>query len=93
MVMTAITGADPLFTAVKDGILPVPDAGSPIAGLELVQLKLTPAGEPERLLPGMMAPSFTTVSLLPLKTVATGITVTLSVVPAEAHCPGTEVNV
>lgn len=37
-VMVAVTGAVPAFTAVKAGILPVPDAARPMDGVLLVQL-------------------------------------------------------
>ena len=37
-VIVAVTGVVPLFTAVKEGILPVPLAARPIAGVLLVQL-------------------------------------------------------
>ncbi len=37
-VIVAVIGAVPVLVAVKPGILPVPLAGNPIAGLELVQL-------------------------------------------------------
>ena len=43
-VMVAVIGEEVLFTAVKLGTLPVPFAGSPIDVLELVQVKLAPAG-------------------------------------------------
>jgi hypothetical protein len=33
-----------LFVALNAGIFPVPDAGSPIPGAVLVQLKVAPAG-------------------------------------------------
>ena len=36
-VMVATTGAVPVLIAVNEAILPVPDPGSPIAGVSLVQ--------------------------------------------------------
>ena len=47
MVMVAVTGTLPLFTAVKDGMLPVPLAASPIDVLLLVQLNVVLATDPE----------------------------------------------
>ena len=37
-VMVAMTGLDPVLVVVNEGILPVPEAASPIEGAELVQL-------------------------------------------------------
>ena len=37
-VIVAVTGAVPLFVAVNDGKLPVPDAANPIEGVLFVQL-------------------------------------------------------
>ena len=37
-VIVAVTGAVPVLVAVKEGILPTPDAASPIDGLLFVQL-------------------------------------------------------
>lgn len=37
-VMVAVTGAVPLFTAAKAGILPVPEAASPMEGCVFVQV-------------------------------------------------------
>lgn len=36
--MVAVIGLAVLFTATKDGMLPEPEAASPIPGVELVQL-------------------------------------------------------
>lgn len=41
-VMAAVIGSLPLFTAVKAGRFPVPDAGNPIDGLELLQVIFAP---------------------------------------------------
>ena len=70
-VMVALMRLDPLLVAVKEGTLPVPDAAKPMAGLEFVQLKLTPAGVPEGLNAGMVVPSVTEISVVGF-TVATG---------------------
>jgi len=43
-VIVALAGAEPVFTAVKPGVLPVPDAASPIDGFEFVHAKEPPAG-------------------------------------------------
>lgn len=42
--MVAVTGVLPVLVAVNDGTLPVPLAGRPIEGSELVQSKVPPAG-------------------------------------------------
>lgn len=42
MVMVAITGAELVFVAVKDGILPDPFADNPIDGVLLTQVKVVP---------------------------------------------------
>ena len=44
MVIVAVIGVLPALIAVNEGALPLPLAASTIAGLELVQLKLAPAG-------------------------------------------------
>jgi hypothetical protein len=60
MVMVAVTSVLPGFTAVNDGIFPVPDAAKPIEGLEFVQLTVTPvAGTVMIVFTGITAPSFT----------------------------------
>lgn len=43
-VITAVIGVVPVLIAVKEGTLVVPFAASPIAGLELVQAYVAPAG-------------------------------------------------
>ena len=48
-VMVATTGALPLFRAVKDPILPVPEAAKPMLGVLLVQLNTVPGIGPEKL--------------------------------------------
>ena len=45
-VIVATTGAVPVFTAVKDAILPVPLAAKPMEGVLLVQLNVVPGTEP-----------------------------------------------
>ena len=84
MLIDPVIGSSPLLVAVNDGILPVPDAGKPIAGFELIQLKLTFAGVPDKLFAGIIAPSFTVVSDVVL-TDPVGLTVTVNVAVAVAH--------
>jgi hypothetical protein len=47
MVMVATMGAPVELVAINDGILPVPDAGSPIEGVLFVQLKMVPTTKPD----------------------------------------------
>ena len=44
IVIVEVIGVVPLFTAVKDGILPVPLAANPIEVLEFVHVKFAPTG-------------------------------------------------
>ncbi len=46
-VMVATTGVDPLFLAEKEGMLPVPEAPSPMVVLLFVQLNTVPGTSPE----------------------------------------------
>ena len=52
----AITGVVPLFDAMKDGMVPVPAAASPMAGVSFVQLKILPV--PEKLTAVVGVPAF-----------------------------------
>jgi hypothetical protein len=90
--MVPVIGVLPKLVAVKEGTLPVPDAAKPIAVFELLQVKLTPPGVPERVLRGITDPSSTDISLLEL-TIPTGLTVTVNVAVSVAHWPGKLVNV
>lgn len=47
IVIVALTGESPRLIATNEGISPVPDAPRPMAGFELLQLKLAPEGVPE----------------------------------------------
>ena len=85
MVIVPVMGVLPVLVAVNAGIFPVPDAARPMAGFELVHVKLTPDGETEMLFTGMMEPSFTVVSDWNDIAEATGVTVTSSVAVAIAH--------
>ena len=49
-VIVAVTADELLFTAVKEGIFPVPLAAKPIEGVSLVQLNTVPATEPEKVI-------------------------------------------
>ena len=55
--MVAVMGADPGFRAVNTGIAFSPLAASPMAVLELVQVKLAPAGLLVKLPDAMVAPA------------------------------------
>jgi hypothetical protein len=90
--MVPVIGLLPKLVAVKEGTLPVPDAAKPIAVFELLQVKLTPPGVPERMLRGITVPSSMVMLVLEL-TVPIGLTVTVNVAVSTAHCPGELVNV
>lgn len=66
--MVAVTGAVPLFTAVKAAMLPVPLAGRPIEGVSLVQVKLV-----------LVPVKLTAVVVLPLQSSWLPIAVTVGV--------------
>ena len=72
-VIVAVTGVVPVFTALNEGIFPVPDAPSPIAVLLFVQLNVVPATGPLKLM---------AVDGAPLQTVwlVTAFTVGISVI-------------
>ena len=55
--MVAVMGLLVLLVAVNDGVFPVPDAASPIAGLELVQLNVAPDGVLVNADAGMIVPA------------------------------------
>jgi hypothetical protein len=80
-VMVAVTGAAVLFTAVKLGILPWPDAASPIDGLLLVQLNIVPATVPLKVTAAVAAPLHK-VWLATAVTFALGLTVIVNVIGA-----------
>jgi len=90
-VMVATIFSLPLLMAVNDGTFPVPLAGKPMAGLELVQLNVTPPGVVMKLVIGTIPPSFTIVSVRTVK-VGIGLTSTVNVVVVP-HCPAFGVNV
>lgn len=90
-VIVATMGSLPRLMAVNEGTFPVPEAGNPIAGLEFVQLYVTPAGVPVKKVAGTTAPSKTDVSLR-TTTVGSGFTVTVNVAVL-AHCPAAGVKV
>ena len=54
--MLAVIGLVPLFTAVNDGTLPLPLAGIPMDGLELIHVKVAPLIELVNTAPGTNAP-------------------------------------
>ena len=54
--MVATTGDVPLFTATKEGILPVPLAARPMPGVVLVQLYVTPTGVPVKVIAAVLPP-------------------------------------
>ena len=53
MVISAVIGAGVLLVVLNEGILPVPLATKPIAGLLLVQLKIVPGTGPETVIAGV----------------------------------------
>ena len=55
-VMVAVTGAVPVFTAVKAGIFPLPLAARPMEGAVLVQLYALPATAPVNDIAFVVAP-------------------------------------
>jgi hypothetical protein len=55
-VIVAVTGVVPVLIALKDGMLPVPLAASPMDGLLLVQSKLVPATPPLKVTAVVEAP-------------------------------------
>ena len=60
-VIVATTGVEPLFTAVKELILPLPVAAKPIEGVLLTQLYVVVP-------PLLVVPKLTTAVLAPLQT-------------------------
>ncbi len=60
-VMKAVIGTLVLLMATNAGILPVPLAGRPMEGFELVQLKTEPGGIPEKETALVVAPLQTTI--------------------------------
>lgn len=78
-VIRAVTGAVPLLTALKDTILPVPDAGRPMEAVLLVQLYTVPATGPLKATAVVGAP-LQRFWLLIAFTVAVGFTVMVKVV-------------
>ena len=57
IVIVPIIGAPPALVAVNARTLLVPLATKPIAGFEFVQVNVTPAGVPARVLRGTAAPA------------------------------------
>jgi hypothetical protein len=88
----AVIEAEPLFVAIKEGTLPVPDAANPIAGFELVQLKLNPAGVPEGVYNGTVVPSLIVIFVL-ASIVGRAFTVIVNDASGNAHCPASVVNI
>jgi len=76
--MVAVTGTFDGFSAVKPGILPVPDAAKPIEGVLLVQLYTVPATAPVKLT-GAVGVLAHTVWLAGWLTVGVGFTVMVKV--------------
>ncbi len=54
--MVPVIAVVPVFVAVKEGTLPLPEAPSPIAVLLLVQLKVAPEGILVKFVAGTVAP-------------------------------------
>lgn len=57
------TAVVPAFVAVNAGVLPLPEAPSPVAVLSFVQLKLAPVGELTNAEAGTFAPAQTAISV------------------------------
>ena len=74
MVMVPVIGPPVAFVAVNPGVLVVPLAAKPIAGFELVQVKVAPAGLLTKVFAGTAAPG-QKVKLGSKTTVGTGFTV------------------
>ena len=95
-VIVAVTALVVLFTAVNDGILPVPPAAKPIDGVLLTQLKLIdpPVALVAKLTAVVLAPLHK-VWLLTAFTLAVGLTVMVNVVdgPVQLTPPFVKVGV
>lgn len=76
--MVDTTGVEPAFKAVNPAISPLPLATRPMPGLELVQLKVAPAGILLKFVPDT-APLLQTTMLAGTVTVGIGFTVTVIV--------------
>ena len=87
-VIVAIIGSLPLFTAMNEGRLPIPDAGKPIDGLEFVHFTAAP-GVAIKLKTGKTVPSLTVVFV----TVTDGMAFTSNInEDVSAHCPAVGVK-
>ena len=91
-VMVAVIGATVALVAIKPGILPVPDAASPMAVLLLVQLYTVPATDPVKLTAAVGDPLQTNWSAGWL-TLALGLTVMVKVVAVPLQVIPALVNV
>ena len=74
-VIIEVIGELELFTALKDGIFPLPLEPRPMAVFELTQLKFAPNGVLEKTVTGVVPPQMS-ISEIKL-TVATGVTFTV----------------
>src|SRR6188508_3609430 len=82
--MVATTGAAVALVAVNAGTLPAPDAASPMDGVLLVQLNITPAGVPTKALIGTAAPAQNVWSASAVM-VGIGLTVMVNVCGVPGH--------
>ena len=57
MVIVPLIGVLPVFVVTKDGMFPVPDAASPIAVFELVQLYTVPGTKPVGVISVVLPPT------------------------------------
>ena len=78
MVMVAVIGPAVALVAVNAGVLVVPLAAKPIAGFELVQVNVAPAGTLTNVFAGTAAPA-QNVKLGSATTVGKGVTVTVDI--------------
>ena len=90
-VIKAVMGVLAILTAVKEGILPVPLAASPIAGLLFIQLKLVPLTTPVKLTGLVGAPAHID-WLAGGVTLGVGFTVIVNVLGVPLQMPATGVT-
>src|SRR6188768_1120746 len=92
--MVATTGVEPVFIAVKAGMLPLPLAASPIVVLLFVQLKEVPLNVPVNATAFVVAPLHNTWSA-GCTTFGEGFTVMVNIsgVPVQVRCTGVTVMV
>ena len=83
-VIVAVTGAEPLFVAVKDDMLPVPFAARPIDVLSLLHENVVPGTAPEKAI-AVVDELLQTVWLITEFTVGVGLTAIVNEVGDPEH--------